>query len=75
MTSYHVSYRIGSTEFSVCCFDIAEAYGAAKDVMTNDRAFFLESLEDIMCVLVDMKRSNSEKFELGNLRISVRKGD
>ena len=77
MTSYHVSYIIGSTELYKCCFDIDEAYDAVKDIRDNDTALWAGfSMADIMTILVDMKRDVTTLFEAQEkLRISVRKGD
>ena len=76
MTSYHVSYTIGSTELYKCCFDIDEAYDAVKDIRDNDTALWSSfSMADIMAILVDMKRDVCKLFEAEKLRISVRKGD
>lgn len=77
MTSYHVSYTIGSTELYKCCFDIDEAYDAVKDIRDSDTALWASfSMADIMTILVDMKRDVTTLFEAQEkLRISVRKGD
>lgn len=77
MKTYHISYRIGSTELHKCCFDIDEAYDAVKDIRDNDHELWPScSAADLMAVLVDMRRDLANLFEVQEkLRICARKDD
>lgn len=77
MKTYHISYRIGSTELHKCCFGIDEAYDAAKDIRDRDHELLVSCyMADIMSALVDMKRDVAILFEVQEkLRICVRKDD
>ena len=77
MTTYHISYRIGSTELHMCCLDIDEAYDAVKDIRDHDPEIWRAcGMTEIMSVLVDMKRDVATLFKSREkLRICVRKDD